>query len=433
MKLIQKLMWRKGYVLSATFLLTVFIIGVSCKKNNNLLGGNVIDQDELLNSGGIDTFQLKTYSIKEDSVLSSSPRSAVLGAYNDPEFGTVNAGFYTQVRLAGLNPDFGTNSLDVIVDSFVLALEFEGSYGPASTQTFEVYRVTEQMDIDSNYYQFSTLTTEAENMVNPGFGTKKMDINGVTVVGTDTLRTQLRIPLKTSKAKQIIDDAIGSTYDAEFGNDDLFANNYFKGIYVRTNGVISSNGGIGYFNLTDQDSKMIIYYKQAGVSKTFDLKINENCARFNHVEVNNTGKFVQTVLNDTVSGMKEFYAQSYKSRAIIDFPTLKNLPKNIVIHTARLHLPVQHQLGSTFIPSGTISILTPSYGIVTTATYSAISGEYVVDLRSFLQSYSLGSLSSPAILISPSSYVSTTERIVFNGPNTTNKKKPKLVLTYTEF
>lgn len=434
MVFIHPLMWRKGFVLSATFLLAVLVITVSCKKNDNLLGGNVLDQDQLLNSGGVDTFELKTFTIAEDSILTSAPRNAVLGSYNDVEFGTVAAGFYTQIRLSGLNPNFGTNPLDIVVDSFILALEFDGSYGPASTQTFEVYRVTEQMYLDSNYYQFSTLATAPENLVNPGFGTRKMDPNAVTVVGSDTLRTQLRIPLKPSKGKEIIDDAIGSVYDAEFGDDELFATNYYKGIYVKTDGAASSNGGIGYFNLTDQDSKLIIYYKQAGVSKVFDLKINENCARFNHVDVNNSGKYVQTVINDTVSGMKEFYAQSYKSRAVIDFPTLKNLPKNIVIHTAILHLPVQSLISSSLAPSGTISILTPqSLSVVTTASYNAFSGEYAIDLRNFIQAYSVGSLDSPAILISPASYVSSTERIVFNGPNTTNKKKPRLVLTYTEF
>jgi hypothetical protein len=410
------------------------MVGVSCKKNNNLLGGNVIGQDQLLNSGGVDTFQLQTYTISEDSVLSNSPRNSLLGAYNDPEFGTFKSGFYTQIRLSGLNPNFGSNPLDIVVDSFILALEFNGSYGPASTQTFEVYRVNERMYLDSNYYQFSTLSTETENIVNPGFGTKKMDPKAITVVGNDTVRTQLRIPLKTAKAQEIINDAIGSVYDAEFGNDDLFVNNYYNGIYVTTNGVAATNGGVGYFNLLDQDSKLIIYYKNAGVSQVFDFRINEQCAHFNHVEVNNSGKFVQTVIDDTISGMKEFYAQAYQSRAVIDFPTLKNLPSNVVVHSAILYLPVQYQQFTSFAPSGTVSVLTAkTFSIITTGTYNAISREYAIDLRNFIQAFTVGGVSSPEIVISPASFISTADRIVFNGPNSTNKKKPRLVLTYTEF
>ncbi len=430
--------WRKGFILSATFLFTLLFIGVSCKKDTNLLGGNVIDQNELLSSGGVDTFFLKTYTIEDDSVISSNPRYALLGNYNDPEFGPVNSSFYTQVRLSGLNPDFGTNPGDIVIDSFVLALEYAGSYGPVSTQTFEVYRVDQKMFIDSVYYGFSTLNIQSENLVN-GSGQLKLDPSAITVIGNDTVRSQLRIPLKPSKALGIITDAINNV--ADFGNDESFVTNYFKGIYVKsaTIGQASGTGNVAYFNLKDQDSKLTIYYSQGvQTGKSFDFKINESCPSFNHVNINNSGKYVQNVINDTISGQKQFYAQAHKSRAIVDLTTIKDLPKNIVVHSAKLYLPIEYKLNSKFTPAASIVVLNAKNlgginGDKYSVEYSSISSEYVVDLRLFIQGYLSGTHSSSKLLISPGLFISSMERIVFNGQNTTNKKKPKLVLTYTEF
>ena len=423
--------WRKGYVLSATFLLSLLVITASCKKDKNLLGGNAIDQNNLLNSGGIDTFSLKTFTIERDSAVTSNPRFVLLGHYNDPELGTFKSGFYSQVRLSGLNPDF---SGSIAIDSFVLALEYASAYGKVSTQNFHVYELDQIMYKDSTYYNFTTLTTSQSLMHLDNAVSLEMNPNKLTVVGNDTLKSQLRIHLDTMRAHDIIQGAKAGL--PQFADDDLFTTNFFKGIYVTTEGGTpsSGNGNIGYFNLYDQDSKMIIYYKQNGASKFFDLRINEDCASFTNVAINNSGKYVQQVINDTISGQTEFYAQATKNLAAIDFPTLKNLPKNIVIHSAVLYLPVQHLSSSTWRPSSTITVFTAeTFSFITNADFSSISNEYAIDLRAFIQSYISGNVPTPAILLSPSSYSSSAERIVFNGPQSTNKKKPKLVLTYTEF
>ena len=118
----QNLMWRKVFILSATFLFALFL-GVSCKKKENGIGLNGLDQDALLNSEGIDTFSLITFTIEDDSVITKDPASAVLGTYNDPKFGLMSAEFYTQIRLSGVNPNFGDIST-ITVDSIILGLEY---------------------------------------------------------------------------------------------------------------------------------------------------------------------------------------------------------------------------------------------------------------------------------------------------------------------
>lgn len=427
--------WRKGIVLSATFLF-LMLIGINtggCKKKDNLLGGKAINQEDLLNSGGIDTFSLITYTVAEDSVVTKDPRYGLLGIINDSEFGTVDVGFYTQARLSGLNPNFG-DVAGITIDSFILAMEYAGGYGYFGFQTFEVYELDERLYSDSSYYAHKDLSVKSENWVE-GSGTFMINPQGITVVGNDTVSTQLRIPLKTAKAMQLIQDA--SVYPAEFGNNQLFTENYLKGFHVKTNGVAPSQnrGMVAYFNLLDTDSKIIIYYKENGVAKPpFSLVFNNECTDYNRFKFNNSGKKIAAVIANHALGQEEFYAQSGRHRAVIEFPTLKNLPDNIVIHKAMLYLPIQHLPGSKFTYPSTISLSVSGIDTPITGNYDPYTKGYVADIRGYVQGYSINAITTQKMTISPgSSFISTADRIVFNGQSTDKKLKPRLIITYTEF
>ena len=431
----QSLMWRKVLLLSATFLLTLFI-SISCKKKDNNLGLNTLDQNELLNSAGIDTFSLVTFTIEDDSVITKDPSYATLGAYNDPKFGTVDAGFYTQLRLSGINPNFGETA--ITVDSIILGLEYSGYYGDLTDLNLEVYEVTETISSDSTYYAFSTLTHNSTNLIDPGYEIMSPDPSGVTVIGIDTVDTQLRIKLRNSLATTLIDEAKNGT---AFASADAFLT-YFKGLYVTTNqgSLPSGKGGVFFFNLNDPLSKMTIYYTQDLTQKKFDFVINSSCVDFNHVEINNAGKPVQTVITDTISGMKQFYAQSFKSRAVVQIPGLANIPKKAIIHKAELYLPVQFQTGTKYNPGFEVSVAnrpssnpTSLASIGVLGTYDEFKKHYKIDLRAYIQSVVSGLTSNSELIISPRQFITSTDRIEFNGQNTTNKKKPQLIITYTEY
>src|SRR5690606_24185616 len=205
--------WQKKSSFSVIFffltiLLTLF---AACKKNDNSLGKDLLDPSDLLSSGAVDTFDIISYTIEDTNVFTKDPRFGLLGIINDREFGIVDLGFYTQVKLSGLNPNFGDVS-QVTIDSFVLALEYAGSYGYAGYHTVQVFEVDEEMYSDSTYRSSQDLLVKNENWVD-GSGSLKFDPNAITVVGQDTIKTQLRIPLKPSKALQIIQDA--QTHTAE--------------------------------------------------------------------------------------------------------------------------------------------------------------------------------------------------------------------------
>jgi hypothetical protein len=436
---IQPLVWRKWLPLSTTFLFCL-LVGLACKKKENTLGQNNIDPDEILSSATTDTFSITSFSYLNDSIISDNSPFGILGSYNDPKFGMYNSEIYTQFRLSGFSPEFGDIN-SIVVDSFVLALEYVGAssfYGEMGNQTFEVFEINEDLNIDSTYYSSDEKIHTGSDLVIPGMELINLDPTNITVVDSDTIDPQLRIHLSPLKAFEFLSESDAATGSLD-DNDAFLA--YFKGLHIKTNNFAQNNGkgGAFYFNLSDPASKLTIYYTQDGIQKTYDFLINSSCADFNHVDIDNSMSNVSSVINDTVSGQVEYYAQSFGARAVIRIPGLDSIPANAIVHRATLILPVQYQTGTKYAPSSDISVAITEvegdsqlFGIGS-ASYNPFAKSYEIDLRSYIQGLVSNSTGNNGIVLSPILYNTSAERIIFNGPNTINKKKPILKILYTEF
>ncbi len=429
-------MWRKGALLSATFLIGLFV-AVGCKKKENTLGQDSIDQSDLLASEGIDTFTLRTFTIEEDSVITDNPAYGILGQYNDPDFGQMNSEIYTQIRLVGVDPNFG-DPLTITVDSIILRLEYTGLYGETTDQYIEVLELTEDLSIDSTYYSFNTFTTTGTDLVRLGENNITMDVNTISVIDNDTVSPQLRIPLDNALGQRFIQDAWDTPNVFDDNNDFV---DYFKGLLIRSTITPTvGDGGMFYFDMNDPSSKITLYYTDGnGDPREFDFVINSECADFNHVDITNSLN-VSTVIADTVSGMQEFYAQSFKSRAVIQIPGLDNIPSNAVIHKATLTLPIQYQTASIYDPGDLLIVSTTLsqddnnlYSIGALGEYSSSAKAFTVNVREYIQSVILGEIENTELILSPFFFISSANRIIFNGQQTSNKVKPKLDIVYTEF
>ena len=410
----------------------------SCKKKDSALGKDILDDDTYLYGTTTDTFDILSYTIEEDSIITDNAANVVLGSYTDPTFGKFNASFYTQIRLAGIDPNFGDPST-IIIDSFVLALKYVGYYGDLKPQTFEVYELNEDINIDSTYYAFTNKSTKPNNLVPLGLGTITPDPINKTIVGGDSLNPQLRIPLDTNLAKALITEATSG--GATFSSNEAFLS-YFKGIKIQTNNgnQASGNGGVFYFNLSDPASKMTIYFHQAGLSKTFDLLINSSCADFTHIDKDYTGTPIDQILQDSTMGNTAFYAQAFNLRAIVKIPGLSALSKNKIIHRAELHLPIQFQSFYRYKPGVNISVATrikesetayTSLGVL--GTLDDFNKEFKIDLKQYVQAILNQDIENTGLILSPRYFINSSERIIFNGKNTNNKFAPRLVVTYTTY
>jgi len=422
-------------------LLLLLLVATACNKKDTGLGKEIIDPNALLNGITTDTFELYTYSILEDSTETKNASNVLLGSYIDPKFGKVDASVYTELRLPGLSPNFGA-AAQIIVDSFVLALEYVGYYGELSPQTFEVYQLTDSLQNSSEvkYYQFSTLSVASTNWVAAGQGTITPDpINDAVVAGAE-VDPQLRVHLDTNRAWDFINESTNNP--TTFANNAAFQD-YFKGLKIAVNNPSQSSGqgAILYLDINNNPaSKMTIYFRLDGVKKTYDLTINSNCADFTHIDHEQANTPVAALLSDSTLGQKAFYAQANKVRAMVKIPGLDQLPENIIIHRADLSLPVQFQTGYRYKPGSRVTaasklaatdIFYTSLGIA--GLYSDTKKQYDLDIRAYLQSLVNGKLENTGIVVSPLFFRNSAERIVFNGVETNNKKKPKLVVTYTTY
>ncbi|WP_107040112.1 DUF4270 family protein [Brumimicrobium mesophilum] len=426
--------WRKVILLFAAFFCLSITIS-SCKKKRNPVGASALSSENIMGSDVIDTFQLKTYTIEEDSIYSMDPSFNLLGSYNDEVYGKVDASFYTQLTLSGFSPDFGDLST-VVIDSAVMAFEFGGYYGDISEQLFEVYEITDELTRDSSYTRSSVASVGTEQLVPTvnGEGLITPDPLKNAVVGNDTLNPQLRIPLDTVFARNMLSIAENSTSDADFLQS-------FKGLHFKVNNSFQSpgEGTILYLSSTLPASKMTVYYTANGEQGSYDFLITGSAIDFNNVVTDYSGTRVEQVINDNDLGQTEFYAQAFSTRAKIDFSSIDSLPKNIIIQKATLELPVSYYQGSNFYPSSDVRVSSEILGdgkkyVVSeteNVSFNSTRKSYVINLRTYIQQIVLGEAPNSGIFVSPTKFNTTAERILFNGSDTPNKNKPKLSIVYT--
>lgn len=424
---------RRILTFSACFLFAA-TLGVSCKKTPAKFGTDALSPEALMASGGIDTFSLVTYSVKEDSFPTDNQLHALVGSMHDPKMGVVNAAFYTQFTFNGdLTHDVGSVP---IIDSVVLSLRYQGYYGKLTPQTFQVFEMTEAIDIDSTYYKNSPIATSSTDLVVPGTGLQTPNVSDSVFLADGTkLAAQLRLRLDNNWGYTMMDEAInGSAFENE---DDFKA--YFKGLKVKVQETnpSSGQGGILYFNLNSSNSRVTYYYRiQDDTTKySFSIVVNDDCADFNQVSVDNTGYPVADVLNNHDYGQTQFYTQAFESRAKVEFPSVNDIPKNRLIHAAVLELPIAWQTGTLYYPSAAITVIieTDDYVAYGTAIYDETKKRYLLDVRSYIQSIVNGESQNAGLLINPSLPTGTAERIIFNGAGTSYKTKPRLIVKYTQF
>lgn len=430
---------RKVVTLSATFLLMAFFIS-SCRKDPGGVGSGILPQDSELESEGIDTFSLRTYSISVDSVLTKNPRFNLLGKYNDEYVGLVNASFFTQLSLSSFEPDFGDLN-DVKMDSAVLSFRYGGYYGEPSEHAFEVYELDEDLDEDEEYYYFSELNKKASNLVpmDNNVGTFTPTPLESSVVGNDTVQPLLRIPIDTVFAKSLMDLASNSA-----SNEDFKLN--FKGLQVSVNtpNMNPNQGSIFYLESSNAASKLSIYYTtyvdNDTIQNVFDILITNSDVDFNAMEFDNSGMPLEQVLNDTISGMETYFAQAFQARAKVDFKGVSNIPESAIVHSARLILPISYFQGSELYPSSEVAVAAKLFEdedqlfvVQNLVNYNQQSKAYILDVREYVQRIVNKEIINDGIIISPRLFNTSTERIIFNGPLTNNKSKPKLDIVYTVF
>ena len=436
---------RKASLLSLVVLTLTY-----CKKEDNFIGSEL--QKEDLGVNQLTNFNIITYTKESDSLRADELSNATLGSMNDPDVGKTESSFYSQLRLPVDNVDFaGSGSLsDIVLDSVVLALEYSGYYGSLDPQSFEVLEITEDMYIDSAYYNGKSFASNPTNLVVPGSRVQSPDPNSSVFTASDSFPAQLRLKLDNSFGQKIIDES---------GNVSLSDNDNFlqflKGIEVKvTNpGQASNQGAVLLLNLISVNSAVTLYYRDTAAKDTltFDLLMNTNCARVNKNVHDYTGTLVANQLADSMLGSDKVYVQGLEGLKteinLTDVMRLKD--SNVIINKAILKLPVDNSAGNDFDPIEQILIIRNEnnlkYLLLDQTMFAGQAGldnvggqwneddsQYEFTITRYLNNVLNGNFPNNRLTLETISAMVTPNRTVFYGHNSL-VQKPMLTITYTKY
>lgn len=435
----------KRILVSAIFLSVPGILLQSCKKEDSALGLGLQPEGDLLNATLVDSFAIETYTALEDSLRTDELSNCLLGSYVDPVFGKTTASFYTQLGLATPNPTLGAFTIDSV--HIRLRYASPSHYGALDPQTFSVQRITQQFYKDSDYYSSSELTTSGVELMLPGFETITPKTTGNTVLGNDTLDPMLVLRLNPSIGTDILNGVAGGNLASETA-----FNNFFYGLRIAVNNPAQAvnSGGILYFNLTDSDTRMVIYYTEGTTQKQMAFPISTNQARFSHFEHDYTGTPVADQLANPSQGQKFFYTQSMAGvHSIINIPGIDGLKKlggNIIIHKAELSLPVQYFITAPYTPAAANFIVykktdgeyASTYDQL--AQYSIYGGLYndsqkavVFNIGRHVQRMVKGEIENLGFKVLNGASSVAASRNVYAGQDSPNREKPYLKVYYTKY
>ncbi len=405
------------------------LVVISCKKEVNNNGIDILTPDEQFKVGAVDTFDIKTSTVAFDTAATNNPAYLLLGANNDPVFGKTVASFCSQMRLVTTSPNFGDlNTINV--DSVVLSIKYSDTYGVNKPLRFSVFRLTEDLK-SQTYYANSVISDDAINLL---YDENKLitprPIGAYFVTNSnDTIYDQITLKLKKEFGQELIQKSIESPIT--YASIENF-NNWFKGLKViaKNESVIENEGAIYYIS---SSPRLIIYYSQNGINKKYSFELNQNANRVNLINYDN---------NQTESGkgllIKDgnYFAQSNKLRSYLSIPSLSDISPNSVIHSGTLILPYDNSLSVIYNPGIQVSVSIPNsltdnrLRVIGYGSIDTVNHVFVVDMKEHLQSIITGKRLNLGFYISPREFSTTATRIKFLNEGTT---VPKLYLKVSSF
>jgi len=366
--------------------------------------------------------------------------------------GKTESSFYSQLRLPVDNVDFAVNGSlsDIVLDSVVLTLEYADYYGSLDAQSFEVLELTEDMYIDSAYYNGKSFASNPTNLVVPGSRVQVPDPITSVFTPTDSTSAQLRLKLDNSFGQKIMNESGNVT----LSDNDNFVQ-FLKGIEVKVNnpGQATNEGAILLFNLISLNSSVTLYYRDTVAKDTlsFDLLMNTNCARVNKNVHDYSGTLVANQLADSTLGADRVYVQGLQGLKteinLTDIMRLKD--SNIIINKAVLKIPVDNTAGNDFDPIEQILIVRNEddlkYLLLDQTMFAGQAGldnvggqwneddsQYEFTITRYLNNVLNGNFPNNRLTLETISAMVTPNRTIFYGHNSV-VQKPMLTITYTKY
>jgi len=327
--------------------LLLSIFTYSCNESFNI-GADFLPSGDLLDIQITDTVDVFLTTEISTKVRTDNSAALLVGKYNDPYFGTTQAGFVTQI----LQSSYPAFTDDVIFDSICFQAQLyenNGVYGDSSQLfNFSVYKITKDLSTESTQYYYSD--------ENPDIYTEMEELGSGNAYVYDYFEEKTINNKKvfiTYKAMRLkLNNSLGLDF---FENEQDYFYSYgkftklFKGIYVQSN----DNNAMYKIRTTttsefDEFGLVMYYHTETSDSvRRYVLPFNSSSARFNLFthDYTNSPFILNTTNRDSLAYIQSMAGTMVKFEA----PGLKNF-ENVVINKAELLLQVAPNTYSDFKP-----------------------------------------------------------------------------------
>lgn len=337
----------------SAIVISVVILFSACKKLNESteLGGGLIPPIDNIN-----TFETYLDVVTDNKVFADTTKvyyndGLALGHIsNDPEFGATHANAYFNIgspyfsNATNANPNTFypfINKDSVVIDSVILSLSVEKSYGDTNTvQTIRVFEIAQNPGFsDTTLYKYDTtdFQTTGAQLGSKSFQIKNLKDSILHIRKKDTtkLADVIRIPLPNQLGTRLASYDTSNTSNGGYRLDSIFKT-LFRGLAIKAD---NSGNALTYFSPSNQlKTKLVVYFrvtKNGVIDTTFTEFYHQTLGQANVVTRTQSNGWL-SYLNNGLPNDDKVYLQSVPgSYASLKIPGLDTF-KNAVIHRAEL-------------------------------------------------------------------------------------------------
>lgn len=433
---------------SIIIILSLVVLLFSCSESDSelVVGGDWVNTNTKVYF--LDTISVKSSTFKMDTLNVESAERFLIGAYQDPIFGSIKAKTYLQ-----LSPSNYSIANDVEYDSIVLVLKYDNYFynDTIPTQGIKVYEVTEDIETDDEDYPYFYNTTEFEHSTTP---IANLDF----LYRPNKIGDSLHVTLNDNFGVELFN----KIKENEINNNDDFLDEY-KGLFIEPK---DDNTTIFGFSNT---SYVRLYY-----STDVELTSEEEGLLYSDFSINTTNSFhnitsnlQNTTLQSLQTGNTEISSydtgdKSYLQGGIgiatkIDIPNIKSIydiKGTGVILSANLQIALKKDINADILTtrdSLQLYIIDDDYNVVDLlyaydgsdgVAYGEIESEddefnittYSIPINYFL-TQKLSSINGDELYLAiyPQEYTQSVDRYVFYNENASNDVKLKVEIIYTVY
>ncbi|OEK03963.1 DUF4270 family protein [Roseivirga misakiensis] len=229
----------------------------------------------------IDTLSLDMSTIHIDSIVTGDANSLLLGRYENPVLGTINANPFFQLSL-GLTPTFDAD--DTFDSLGIILYPYRNTYGTGETQEVSVFRINESFEPPEDFfYQFDALSLDSQPIAQ--FVLDKNEDE------TDSIFIKLPNSLGEEIFQKVIDG------DEELQSDDDFRE-FLGGFAFQVN---DNSDFVSTIPFDSANLKMALYYRRPAEDDvqelTYTFPANESAERFNQISGTDPDDLLQEIID----------------------------------------------------------------------------------------------------------------------------------------